>query len=121
MAVPWSNPPNAGAAPDCLQRPLLRRSRFRQQVSASVRLQKRRAVCGAALSGSSSTAQPPDKVVRVGWLYFGFASSPYLDGLRQGLHELGYVEGQNLALEQRHAEGHYERLPDLAADLVRLR
>jgi len=36
--VPWTNPaPNAGAAPDCRQRPLLRRSRFRQQVSASVR------------------------------------------------------------------------------------
>jgi putative ABC transport system substrate-binding protein len=69
----------------------------------------------------SSIAQPPGKVVRVGWLHFGFASSPYLDGLRQGLHALGYVEGQNLALEQRHAEGHYERLPDLAADLIRLR
>ena len=69
----------------------------------------------------SSIAQPPGKVVRVGWLHFGFASSLALDGLRQGLRELGYVEGQNLALEQRHAEGHYERLPDLAADLARLR
>jgi putative ABC transport system substrate-binding protein len=69
----------------------------------------------------ASTAQPSGKVVRIGWLFFGFASSNTLDGFRQGLRELGYVEGQNLALEQRHAEGHYERLPELAADLVRLR
>ena len=76
---------------------------------------------GILVAPLPSIAQPPGKVVRIGWLSFGFASSPALDGLRQGLRELGYVEGQNLALERRHAEGHYERLPDLAADLVRLR
>ena len=76
---------------------------------------------GILVAPLPSSAQPPGKVVRLGWLSFGFASSPALDGLRQGLRELGYVEGQNLALEQRHAEGHYERLPALAADLVRLR
>jgi putative tryptophan/tyrosine transport system substrate-binding protein len=43
---------------------------------------------------------------------------PYLDALRQGLSESGYVEGQNVALQWRFAEGHYERLPALAADLV---
>src|SRR5262247_2333472 len=71
----------------------------------------------------AATAQPPGQVVRIGWLFFGLAStsSDALDGLRQGLRELGYVEGQNLVLEQRYAEGHYERLPALAADLVRLR
>jgi putative ABC transport system substrate-binding protein len=69
----------------------------------------------------TSTAQPLGNVVQIGWLSFGFASDPALDGLQQGLGELGYVEGQHLTIAQRHAEGQYERLPELAADLVRRR
>jgi putative tryptophan/tyrosine transport system substrate-binding protein len=42
----------------------------------------------------------------------------YLDVIRMGLKETGYVEGQNLAIEYRWAEGHYNRLTSLAADLV---
>jgi putative ABC transport system substrate-binding protein len=50
------------------------------------------------------------------------AQADYILGaFRRGLNEAGYVEGQNVAIEFRYAEGHYERLPALAADLVRLR
>jgi putative ABC transport system substrate-binding protein len=59
------------------------------------------------------------KVHHIGVLMF--TSSPFIiEGLRQGLRELGYVEGQNLTLEVRSAEGRRERLDDLVAELVRL-
>jgi putative ABC transport system substrate-binding protein len=67
-----------------------------------------------------TNAQQLGKVVRIGLLSFSVAGNLSIAGLRQGLRELGYVEDQNLALVQRDAEGQYERLPDLATDLVGL-
>ena len=59
----------------------------------------------------------------MGYLNPGSSSDPVrqrrLEALRQGLRELGYVEGRNIALEARWAEGKYDRYPALAADLVR--
>jgi putative ABC transport system substrate-binding protein len=68
-------------------------------------------------------SQQAGKVRRIGYLTTGSASSStltrraFLDGLRQ----LGYVEGQNVLMEYRYADGRNERLPELAADLVRLK
>jgi len=69
-------------------------------------------------------AQPLTKVHRIGRL-LGAGSppsgpDPSFEAFRQGLRELGYVEGQNLVIEDRYAEGSPERLRDLAAELVRL-
>jgi ABC-type uncharacterized transport system substrate-binding protein len=68
--------------------------------------------------------QEPSKGPRIGWLSLGSPSSgptPFSDAFRQGLRELGWVEGQNIAMEIRYAEGQPDRLPDLAAELVRLK
>ena len=70
-----------------------------------------------------AAAQQPTKVYRIGRLSPGLPPSqlsPSMEAFRQGLRDLGYVEGQNLVIEWRWAEGREERLPDLAAELVRL-
>lgn len=62
------------------------------------------------------------KVARIGAIYLGVADAEsFTKELREGLRQLGYVEGQNLAIEFRSAEGRPERLPGLAAELVRLK
>jgi len=69
-------------------------------------------------------AQQAGKVYRIGFLDFRLRSTttdPRLAAFRQGLRELGYVEGQNLVLEYRSAKGKRERLPEVAAELVRLK
>jgi putative ABC transport system substrate-binding protein len=78
-----------------------------------------------ALLPSFSLAQQPG-VRRIGFLAIRSRSTPsnpdaYYDAFVQGMRELGYVEGKNLTIEWRFAEGKYERLPGLAADLVRAR
>jgi ABC-type uncharacterized transport system substrate-binding protein len=79
-------------------------------------------VATLVMCGAVAQAQQPKKVPRIGFLG---GTSPSVESLRveafrQGLRELGYVEGQNIAIEWRWAEGKFDRLPDLAADLVRL-
>ena len=71
---------------------------------------------------SPSQAQQTKKVPRIGFLLASSRSAvaELLDAFRQGLRELGYVEGQNIVIEYRYAEGKLDRLPALAAQLVRL-
>ncbi len=68
-------------------------------------------------------AQQTGKVYRVGWLRFGTRppTGPTHNAFRRGLRELGYVEGQNLAIEYRSAKRKHERYPKVAAELVRLK
>ncbi len=74
----------------------------------------------AAVAGAQLSAQPP---VRVGWIWYGSAPAGALPSIEtsivDGLRELGYVEGKTLVFEHRFAGGRPERLPELAADLVR--
>jgi putative ABC transport system substrate-binding protein len=73
----------------------------------------------------TAAGQSSEKVPRVGYISPGSSSDPMrlrrFEAFRQGLRELGYVEGQNIVLEPRWAEGQYARYPALAADLVRLK
>jgi len=75
------------------------------------------------LAAVTAEAQQSTKIPRIGYLSGGFASSgaPRIDGFRQDLGELGYVEGKNIVIESRHAEGKPDRIPALAAELVRLK
>jgi putative ABC transport system substrate-binding protein len=70
----------------------------------------------------AAEAQQPGKVPRVGFLgpRSRLDGAPFVNAFLQGLRELGWVEGQNIAIEYRFAEGRLDRLPDLAAELVRL-
>jgi putative ABC transport system substrate-binding protein len=64
-----------------------------------------------------SEAQQPGKVPRIGYLG-SVSSSPRVATFRQGLRELGYVEGKNIIIEWQHHEGKVDRLPTLAAELL---
>jgi putative ABC transport system substrate-binding protein len=80
-------------------------------------------VLGLLVAPLAAEAQPPTRVHRIGVLAGGTTSGrdPYVEAFLEGMRALGYVEGQNLVMEYRGAGGQYERLPDLAAELVRLK
>jgi putative ABC transport system substrate-binding protein len=77
---------------------------------------------GGAVTWPLAARAQQAKLARIGALYIGLADAEsFKKELREGLRELGYVEGQNIAFEFRSAEGHLDRLPGLAAELVRLK
>ena len=69
----------------------------------------------------AAKAQETGKVARIGMLGGSSPPDPFVEAFKQGLRELGYVEGRNISIEYRLAEGRPDRLPGLAADLVRLK
>jgi len=86
----------------------------------------RRAFIGTLAGGLlaaplAAEAQQAAKIARIGYLTTNMAAGPVLEAFRQGLRDLGYVEGRNLVIEYRAAEGKSERLPALAAELVALK
>ena len=72
---------------------------------------------------SGTEAQKPKKVPRVGYLsaFDAAGESARSEAIRLALRELGYIEGQNIATEYRYADGKPDRVPELAAELVRLK
>ena len=78
---------------------------------------------GLSLAQLAAHAQQPAKVARIGFLGLASASGyvSEVEAVQAGLRDLGYVEGKNIVIEFRWAEGKYERLPELAAELVRLK
>src|SRR6516164_10903303 len=79
-------------------------------------------VGGAAVWPLVARAQQPTKIARIGILGLASAAgaAPYVDAVRSGLRNLGYIEGKNLIIEYRFGDGEYGRLPDLADQLVHL-
>jgi len=71
----------------------------------------------------AAEAQPTATVARVGFVEAGSrsANQHFLDAFRLGLRELRYIEGQNIVIEDRWADGRVERFPELIAELIRLR
>ena len=80
-------------------------------------------VLALTLGGARAEAQQPKKVPRIGYLTGTSlsAAAPRTEAFRQGLRELGYVEGKNIVVEYRYAEGKLDRQSELAAELVRLK
>ncbi|HEV8552799.1 MAG TPA: ABC transporter substrate-binding protein [Casimicrobiaceae bacterium] len=90
------------------------------QASHRRRILLRAVLCGVVLPASfASSAQQQPKVWRIGFLASDSSSTRVYEGFRQGMRELGYVEAKNFIIEWRFADGKYERLPSLAAELVR--
>src|SRR5262249_15539196 len=107
----------SGGQGDQMRRGASEKHRMKKKITVLTLSAMLFALCG------SVEAQQPKKVPRIGILSSGSPSSSKeeIEPFRQGLRDLGYIEGQNITIERRYAEGMAERLPDLAAELVHLK
>ena len=82
------------------------------------------ALCAVLLAlCASAEAQQPTKIPQIGYLSYGSEEidKSLVAALQQGLRELGYLEGRNIVIEQRYAAGRSEKLPEVLAELIRLK
>jgi len=81
------------------------------------------AIGGAAVWALAARAQQLSKPARLGYIWIGAKDSEHStrDGLRQGLHDLGYVEGRDFVLEERYADSQPDRLPQIISELIQLK
>ena len=94
----------------------------KESVKASLLVLMVNVMVGLLAAPLAVEAQQAVKVWKIAFLGSSLsAAPPFIQAFQQGLRELGYVEGQNIAIERRYSEGVSERLPDLAAELVRLK
>src|SRR5215475_6947239 len=77
-------------------------------------------LAGAVAAPFAAEAQQAGKVVRIGWLQPAPPSERWAEGFRHGLRDLGYIEGKDFIIESRWEPGRYDRLQELAGELVRL-
>jgi putative ABC transport system substrate-binding protein len=94
--------------PRCFSEGIMRRRDFVTLVSGAM-----------AAWPLGARAQEPGKIWRMGFIAQGYER--FYDALFDGLRELGYAEGRNLIVERRYAEGHADRFPEFAAEMVRLK
>src|SRR6476469_6151360 len=105
----------------------MKRGKRREARGEKKNMKKRITLCLLATlflaNGSLADAQQTGKVPRIGFLDGGTAagSAVLLDAFRQELSKLGWIEGKNIIIEHRFAEGKSERMSEMAADLVRLK
>ena len=93
------------------------------KMGAPLTLKRRELVLaiGVLLAAPLARAQPAPRVYRIGFVVSGSSTALQIDAFRQGLKDLGYVEGKNVVVEARFAEGRFERLPELVAEVLRLK
>ena len=110
---------------ECIRKQPWIESHFGKVVKCALRNLKSAILAGALLLALcvSAQAQQAQKIPRIGYLQATASSAvaARTEAFRQGLRELGYVEGKNIVIEWRFAEGKADRLPSLAAELVRLK